>query len=103
MPYTLLAGGYRESIALLTFDPATAKLKVESESPVPSNPSWIEKSLTHSGVFYSLSEDEEEPLATSLKLVDDKLVVTHQRKAGAGATHGGSPPLQRSGAERRDE
>ncbi|EIW69401.1 hypothetical protein TREMEDRAFT_30617 [Tremella mesenterica DSM 1558] len=84
--YTLVAGGYRSSIALLQFEPSTAKLKLVSESETPENPSWVEKSKVKSGVLYSLSENDD-GLALSLALRDDKIIVTGQRKTYGGATH----------------
>ncbi len=40
MPYTLLAGGYRSSIARLEFDGTT--LAKVSDGPTPKDPSWVE-------------------------------------------------------------
>lgn len=74
MPYSLLCGGYRDSVAVLAFDGTT--LSAVKESRTPPNPSWIEPSSPPSDVFFSLSE-QEGGSAVSLKLEEDKsLTVT---------------------------
>ena len=87
MSYHLVAGGYRESFALLSFDPSTAKLKVESEPPSPKNASWIEPSSTKSQgtqkVMYSLSEEPDGKVVVSLTLEGKDVNITEKR-----ATHG---------------
>ncbi|KAL7422133.1 hypothetical protein Q5752_002776 [Cryptotrichosporon argae] len=111
MTYHLVAGGYRKSIALLSFEPSTAKIKVVSESPTPENPSWVElaggksqayaptepvsvyslkRELYRPGgspkTLFSLSEAEN-GAALSLELKDEKLTVTGERATSGGPAH----------------
>ena len=87
MTYNLVFGGYTSNLTYVSFDPSSAKLKVEKQSPVPKNPTWIARSATESKgtstILYSLSENEGKGIAISLELVGNDLKVTSQ-----GLTHG---------------
>ncbi|KAK4686675.1 6-phosphogluconolactonase, partial [Tremellales sp. Uapishka_1] len=88
MSYTLIAGGYRPTFALLSFDPATAKLKTLSESKAPSNGSWIETAHPKfPNVFYAVSEEESAGTVVSLKKDGESLSITATRTAGDGPAH----------------
>lgn len=89
MVYHLLAGGYRETFASLTFDPFTAKLKVISESKSPKNASWVERSVKQPTVAYTLSEDEDGQ-AASLEIDKESgdVKITRQRATNGGPAHG---------------
>lgn len=72
-PYCLAAGGYRDTIALLSFSPPTGAgtaghIKTIAESPTPRNTSWIERSVDKPNTLYSISEDPRGKVF-SLKLV----------------------------------
>lgn len=92
--YALLAGGYRASIARLSFTPSSSggegEFKLVSESPTPPNPSWVE-AFPSTGVSisraYSISEDDE-GLAFSLKVTDEGVEVTSKQKTHGGPCHG---------------
>ncbi|ORY24989.1 Lactonase, 7-bladed beta-propeller-domain-containing protein [Naematelia encephala] len=85
--YRLLAGGYRSTISLLSFDSSNAKLHVISDSPAPSNASWLELSPSKSGVLYSLSEDDK-GLALSLKFDGkDRVEITGERETNGVPAH----------------
>jgi hypothetical protein len=90
--YSLLAGGYRDSLVLFTFEPSTSKIHVSSENPAPPNASWVEKSHKDPSIFYSLSEDEKAGKAVSLRVKDGKVDVTSERYTNGGAAHGRSQP-----------
>ncbi len=91
MTYNLLAGGYRNTFAYLSFEPSSAKLKLVSESPSPENASWIEASTTKfkapSRVLYSLSEDAEKGVAVSLELKGEEVKITQERKTNGAPAH----------------
>jgi 6-phosphogluconolactonase (cycloisomerase 2 family) len=60
MTYTLLAGGYRDSIAILTFTPPSTaggagKLTLVTEAPSPPSPSWVESAGER---VYAVSETD---------------------------------------------
>ena len=97
MSYHLLAGGYRTSFALLSFEPSTAKLKVESEPPSPKNASWIEPSSTKSKgtekVLYSLSEEPDKRMVVSLTLEGEDVEITEKRATHGVPAHGTSSDL----------
>lgn len=92
MTYQLLAGGYRDTFTLLSFESSTAKLKTVSDSPAPKNASWLEPSPKSSGtegrVVYSLSEDEEEGKGLSLLIKGDKVEITGERATNGAPAHG---------------
>jgi hypothetical protein len=92
MAYQLLAGGYRDSYTILTFDPSNAKLKTVSDSPAPQNASWLEPSPKTSGtdgrVVYSLSEDPDKGKGLSLLIKGDKVEVTGERMTNGAPAHG---------------
>lgn len=92
MTYQLLAGGYRDSFSLLSFESASAKLKLVSDSPAPKNASWLEPSPKSQGtdgrVVYSLSEDEEAGAGLSLLIKGDKVEVTGKRMTNGAPAHG---------------
>jgi len=91
MTYHIIAGGYRETFALLSFKPSTAKLKVASTSPSPKNASWVEPSSTKakgaSRVLYSLAEDPEKGVAASLEMTGEDIKITGQRETGGVPAH----------------
>lgn len=87
MPYNLLAGGYRSSIAALAFDPAARTLTKVSDAHTPINPSWLEHAPAK-GTFYAVSEDETNGTVFSAVVKDDGVVVTSERKTHGGPCHG---------------
>ncbi len=87
MAYKLLAGGYRPSIATLSFDPSTAKLKVISESPAPKAASWLEPSNSSPKVVYTLSEDEGKGKVLSLDLDGEGVKIGVERETNSGPAH----------------
>jgi hypothetical protein len=94
MTYRLLLGGYRSTIALITFEASPSKIKLVSESPAPKNASWIQPAVSHASkgdkgaqILYSLSE-EEKGFAFGIELKDDKVEVTQQRETNGGPAHG---------------
>lgn len=91
MSYNLLAGGYRDTYASLTFEPTSAKLKIGKISPGPKNGSWIEPAATKStgvsSVLYSLSEDPKTGAAVSLELKGEDIKVTSERSTGGAPAH----------------
>ncbi|KAL1406852.1 hypothetical protein Q8F55_006261 [Vanrija albida] len=84
MSYTLLAGGYRSSIATLAFDPAARTLTTTSDAHTPINPSWVERSASG---FYAVSEDEKNGTVFSGVLGDKGVEVTSERKTHGGPCH----------------
>ena len=99
MAYQLLLGGYRDTFAQVSADPAGAKIKVVSESPAPEMASWLESTIkplvTPSGarVIYGISETEDGK-AYGLELQDEKIKITQQRSTGGGPAHSAWPHLQ---------
>ncbi|KAK8869679.1 hypothetical protein IAR55_000247 [Kwoniella newhampshirensis] len=91
--YSFLVGGYRPTLGLVSFDPATAKIKVVSESKAPEKASWIEiapskaGSLASSKVLYTISELDKVGKAVSLKLTDDKVEITGERETQGSPAH----------------
>jgi hypothetical protein len=107
--YRILASGYRSSIALLSFSPSDASIKVVSESPAPPSASWLEfdphgqsadgskgKGLytisrpnrdPDQQVVYTISEDEEKGLGVSAVLKGDKVEITGQRGTRGAPAH----------------
>lgn len=100
MSYNLLAGGYRDNYAYLTFESTSAKLKVGKISPGVKNGTWIEPSATKSNgpasVLYSLSEDSNTGAAVSLELKGEAVSVTSKRETRGGPAHGESKLLKLS-------
>lgn len=92
MTYQLLAGGYRRTFTLLSFESANAKLKTISDSPAPKNASWLEPSPKTQGtegrIVYSLSEDEGKGKGVSLVIKGDKVEVTAERFTNGAPAHG---------------
>lgn len=91
MTYQLLAGGYRDTVTLFSFEASPSKIKVISDSPAPQNASWLEPSTqsTDAGrVVYSLSEDEKEGKGLSLIVKGDKVEVTAERMTNGAPAHG---------------
>ncbi|WOO84426.1 putative 6-phosphogluconolactonase [Vanrija pseudolonga] len=86
MPYTLLAGGYRSSIAALAFDPAAGTLTKVSDAHTPINPSWLEHAPAKN-TFYAVSEDETNGTVFSAVVNDDGVQVTSERKTHGGPCH----------------
>lgn len=86
MSYSLLLGGYRNTIAHVSFDASSAKIKVISETECPKNASWIEPA-SDGKTFYTLSEDEEKGAAYSLQLKGEKVVIGNQRDTPPGPAH----------------
>ncbi|WRT67228.1 uncharacterized protein IL334_004194 [Kwoniella shivajii] len=90
--YNILVSGYRETYTILSFDPATSKVKVVSDSKAPEKASWIEPAskqhnpLASSRKLYSISEVEK-GLAVSLELKDDKIEITSERETHGGPAH----------------
>ncbi|OXB38344.1 hypothetical protein LQV05_006563 [Cryptococcus neoformans] len=92
--YKFLVTGYRPSLSIFSFEPATAKIKLVSESsPAPQKATWIEladpNSVPSQGparYLYSLS-DANKGSAVSLKLVDDHIEITGQRVSHGGGVH----------------
>jgi len=102
MTYSLLAGGYRKTFARLTFDPASATIKVVGEPPAPPNASWLEcAAAKQSGgaqtvyassrpdglTIYTLSEEPKGGLAVSLEVTGDDVKVTSERHTNGGPAH----------------
>jgi hypothetical protein len=92
MTYQLLAGGYRKTFTLLSFESEHAKLKTISDSPAPKNASWLEPSTKSKGsegrIVYSLSEDEGKGKGVSLVIRGDKVEVTGERLTNGAPAHG---------------
>ena len=90
--YQLLFGGYRKTFTKVTFDPATAKLKIVSESPAPESASWLEKpgdkvkAATSNKVLYGLSETEQ-GVAYGLEAEKAGFKVTQKRETHGGPAH----------------
>jgi len=90
MAYTLLAGGYRQTITTLTFDPTNKSKSIEvvAESPTPANPSWLEVA---GDKVYAVSETDEDGKAVLLDLTkkdgDVKLEVKREEVTGDAPCH----------------
>jgi len=92
MAYQLLLGGYRKTFTQVSVDPASAKIKILSDSPAPEMASWLESTIepltTSSGarVIYGISEADPGK-AYGLEVQDGKITMTQQRKTGGGSAH----------------
>ena len=85
MAHKLILGGYRDSIAVASFDPLQQTLKVLKENKAPKATAWIEPSTGDSNTFYSLSE--EDGVAFGITLDGDKVTTTQQRPTNGGPAH----------------
>jgi hypothetical protein len=85
--YHILASGYRPDYSYLSFEPATAKIKVVKDSPAPKKAAWIEPGNTP-GVYYSIKEDSDGEVVC-LKLDEEgEVEITGTRKTNGGPAHG---------------
>jgi len=89
MSYSLLACGYRDTFVLLSFDPATAKLKTVAQPPAPTGASWLEPAVSSKGgskVIYTLSE-QEKGFAATLEIKGEDIKVTSKADSDDGPAH----------------
>lgn len=80
MSYTLIAGGYRDTLATLRFTPPST-LEVLSESPAPASPSWVE---VRGDKVYTVSEVDVDGEAVLGELKDGKTGVKVLKKEVSG-------------------